>query len=273
MPTFKRRDQEEMEKAKDLLEADPGAALGFVKSLFFGRLKLEAVMPYPKQDPDEKRRTDELIQKVEAFLKAEVDADLIDVEERIPQHVIDGLGRLGVLGMTVPKEYGGGGFTHTAYCRVLERISAHCASTAVLVGAHQSIGMKAVILMGTEEQKRQFLPALARGEKLAAFCLSEPEVGSDAANVQTTARLSEDGKSYILNGDKKFATNAALAGMMTVMAKTPVPVPDTGKSNGNGNGNGNGHTVKEKVTAFLVTPDLPGFEIVSHNRSKMGVRG
>src|SRR5256885_2108899 len=196
MPTFKRRDQEEMEKAKDLLEAAPGAELSFVKSLFFGRLKLDAVMPYSKQDPDEARRTEELIEKVEAFLKAEVDADKIDVEERIPQHVIDGLGRLGVLGMTVPKEYGGGGFTHTAYCRVLERISAHCAGTAVLVGAHQSIGMKAVILMGTEEQKRTFLPALARGEKLAAFCLSEPEVGSDAANVQTIARLSEDCTHY-----------------------------------------------------------------------------
>ena len=260
MPTFKRRDQEEMEKAKDLLEAAPGAELSFVKSLFFGRLKLDAVMPYPKQDPDEARRTDELIEKVEAFLKAEVDADQIDVEERIPQHVIDGLGKLGVMGMTVPKEYGGGGFTHTAYCRVLERISAHCAGTAVLVGAHQSIGMKAVILMGTEEQKRTFLPALARGEKLAAFCLSEPEVGSDAANVQTTARLSEDGTHYILNGHKKFATNAALAGMMTVMAKTAVTDKASGKT-------------KDKVTAFLVTPDLPGFEVVSPNRSKMGVRG
>src|SRR5919112_3098822 len=219
MATFKRRDQEEMEKAKDLLEAAPGAGLGFVKSLFFGRLKLDAVMPYPKQDPDEARRTDELIEKVDAFLKAEVDADKIDVEERIPQSVIDGLGRLGVLGMTVPKEYGGGGFTHTAYCRVLERVSAHCAGTAVLVGAHQSIGMKAVILMGTEEQKRTYLPALARGEKLAAFCLSEPEVGSDAANVQTTARLSDDGEHWVINGQKKYATNAALAGMMTVMAK------------------------------------------------------
>src|SRR4051812_48887460 len=111
MGTFNRRDQEEMEKAKDLLEVAPGAELGFVKSLFFGRLKLDAVMPYPKQDPDEARRTDELIEKVDAFLKNEVDADLIDVEERIPQSVIDGLGRLGVLGMTVPKAYGGGGFT------------------------------------------------------------------------------------------------------------------------------------------------------------------
>ena len=260
MPTFKRRDQEEMEKAKDLLEAGPTGEMGFAKSLFFGRLKLDAIMPYPRQDPEEARQTDEIIRKVEAFMKSDVDADRIDVEERIPQSVIDGLGKLGVLGMTVPKEYGGGGLKHSAYCRVLERITSHCASTAVLVGAHQSIGLKALVLMGNEQQKRQFLPSLASGEKIAAFCLSEPEVGSDAANVQTTARLSEDGQYYILNGQKKFATNAALAGMMTVMAKTPVT------------DNGNGQT-KEKVTAFIVTPDLPGFEVVSPNRSKMGIRG
>src|SRR5205085_8404914 len=143
---------------------------------------------------DEFARVHELLARLGEFLKAEVDADRIDAEERIPQHVIDGLGRLGVLGMTVPKEYGGGGLSHTAYCRVLERISAHCASTAVLVGAHQSIGLKALVLMGTPEQKANFLPRLARGEILAAFCLSEPEVGSDAANVQTTARLSPDGR-------------------------------------------------------------------------------
>ena len=260
MPTFKRRDQEELEKAKDLLEAAPSADMGFVKSLFFGRLKLDAVLPYPKQDADEAKRTDELIRQLDAFLPSEVDADAIDREERIPHWVIDGLGRMGVMGMTVPKEYGGGEFSHTAYCRVLERISAHCASTAVMVGAHQSIGLKALVLMGNEAQKQQYLPDLAAGRKLAAFCLSEPEVGSDAANVQTTARLSPDGSCWILNGHKKFATNAALAGMMTVMAKTPISENGSGK-------------VKEKVTAFIVTPDLPGFEVVSANRSKCGVRG
>ncbi|MGB7159491.1 MAG: acyl-CoA dehydrogenase family protein [Tepidisphaeraceae bacterium] len=261
MPTFKRADQEQFEKAKDLLETDAAGGakeLGFVKSLFYGRLKAEHVLPYPQQNPDERRRTDELIAKLDAFLKAEVDADAIDAEERIPQHVIDGLARLGVLGMTVPPEYGGGGFQHSSYCRALERIAQHCTSTAVLVGAHQSIGLKALMLMGTEEQKRQFLPALARGEMLAAFCLSEPEVGSDAANVQTTARLSDDGRHWIINGEKKFATNAALAGFMTVMARTLVT--------------DNGQT-REKVTAFIVTPDLPGFEIVSPNRSKCGIRG
>ena len=129
----------------------------------------------------------------------------------------------------------------------------------MLVGAHQSIGLKAIVLMGTEQQKTRISPALASGEKLAAFCLSEPEVGSDAANVQTTRGLSEDGTHWILNGEKKFATNAAIAGMMTVMAKTPV-TDDKGKTT-------------EKVTAFIVTPDLPGFEIVKPNRSKMGIRG
>src|SRR5437588_12727960 len=133
MPTFKRRDQEEMEKAKDLLEGAPSAEMGFVKSLFFGRLKLNAVLPYPKQDAEEAKRTDELIAKLNAFLAKEVDADQIDREERIPHWVISGLGDLGVLGMTVPKEFGGGGFSHTAYCRALEQVSRHCASTAVLV--------------------------------------------------------------------------------------------------------------------------------------------
>src|SRR5947207_6015075 len=193
------------------------------------------------------------------FLKAEINADEIDKVERIPRSVVDGLGKLGVLGMSVPKEFGGGAYSQTAYCRALELVSRHCASTAVLIGAHQSIGLKALILMGNDEQKKQFLPDLASGRKLAAFCLSEPEVGSDAANVQTPAVLSEDGTHYILNGDKKFATNAALAGMMTVMAKTPV-TDASGKT-------------REKVTAFIVTPDLPGFQIVSPNRSKCGVRG
>src|SRR4051812_10324013 len=126
MPTFKRADQEQMEKAKDLLEAGPQHELGFVKSLFFGRLKLDQVMPYPRQDPEEAVRTDELIARMDEFLKSNLDPDRVDREEEIPKHVIDGLGRLGVLGMTVPREYGGGGFSHTAYCRVLERVSQHC---------------------------------------------------------------------------------------------------------------------------------------------------
>ncbi len=258
MPTFKRADQEQIEKAQDLLESAPSGPMGFVKSIFFGRLSSDQVLPYPMQDADEARRTDELIARVDAFLVAQVNADQIDAEERIPPHVIGGLAKLGVLGMTVPKEYGGGGFSHTAYCRVLERISGHCASTAVLVGAHQSIGLKALVLMGTEEQKQRYLPSLASGDMLAAFCLSEPEVGSDAAGVQTIAKRSADGTHWLLNGTKRYATNSALAGVMTVMAKTSVTE--------------NGRT-RDKVTAFLVNPHMSGFRVVSPNRSKCGVRG
>src|SRR5687768_3884965 len=119
MPTFKRADQEQLEKAQDLLEAHPAAEPGFAKSLFFGRVKLDEILPYPRQDPEEAQRTNELIAQVDEFLKNEVDADQIDVKEKIPKKVLDGLGKLGVLGMTVPREYGGGGFKHTSYCKVL----------------------------------------------------------------------------------------------------------------------------------------------------------
>lgn len=258
MVRLKSEHAEQLEKAKDLLELSPTEEMGFLRSLFFGRLRQDKIMPYPSADQDEWRLTDELIGKLDTFLREQVDPDRIDAEECIPPRVIEGLGRLGVLGMTVPREYGGGGFSHTAYCRVLEHVSRWCASTAVLIGAHQSIGLKALVLNGTEEQKRKYLPFLASGEQLAAFCLSEPDVGSDAASVKTHARLSEHGQHWIVNGEKRYATNAAMAGMMTVMARTPVQ--DNGRT-------------KEKVTAFIVTPDLPGFQVVRNNRSKCGIRG
>lgn len=258
MVQLSKQDQEQFEKAKDLIETGPLDDEGFVRSLFFGRLRLDKALPYPQQDTEEKRFTDELLAKVDAFMANHVDPDRIDAEERIPQEVIDGLGKLGVFGLTVPKQYGGLGLSHTAYCRILERVAQYCSSTAVLIGAHQSIGLKALVLTGTEEQKKRFLPDLAAGRKLAAFCLSEPEVGSDASNVQTRAHLSDDGTHWIINGEKKYSTNGALAGFMTVMARTPIEID--GK-------------VEDKVTAFIVTPDLPGFEVVSPNRPKMGIRG
>src|SRR5437870_619044 len=175
MPTFKRRDQEEFEKAKDLLEGAPVAEMGFVKSLFFGRLNLEKIMPYPKQDPADAQRTEDLLSNLEMFLKSEVNADEIDKTERIPRSIVDGLGKLGVLGMTVPKEFGGGAYSQTAYCRALELVSRYCASTAVLIGAHQSIGLNALVLMGKDETKKQYLPDLATGQQLTAFCMSYTE--------------------------------------------------------------------------------------------------
>src|SRR5881397_3803270 len=131
-----------------------------------------------------------------------------------------------------------------AYCRVMEEIGSRCASTSIFVNVQHSVGMRALLLFGTPEQQRRWLPPLVRGEQLAAFALTEPEAGSDAANVQTTATPTPDGKAYVLNGEKRYITNGGIAQMLTVMARTPVP--------------GSSET---KVTAFLVTPDLPGFEV------------
>src|SRR5882757_3964644 len=156
--------------------------------------------------------------------------------------------------MTIPREYGGGGLGITSYNRVLERIGQSCGSTAVMVSAHQSIGCKAIMLFGTEEQKGRWLPHLA-ADWLSAFCLSEPNVGCDAGGQETRCRLSEDGSHYILNGEKKWATSGALSGLFTVMAKQQM-------ADG-----------KDKVSAVIGTPVIEGIEIFEKNRSKCGIRG
>src|SRR5437870_11842862 len=104
--------------------------------------------------------------------------------------------------MTAPKEYGGRGFSQMANCKVLEEIGRRCASTSVFVNAHHSIGIRALLLFGTHEQKQQWLPKLSSGEQLGSFALTEKEAGSDAANVQMQARPTEDGSHFILNGEK-----------------------------------------------------------------------
>jgi acyl-CoA dehydrogenase family member 9 len=247
--------QKEIQQAEELLFAGP-QALGFAKGLFQGHFVADWVMPYPRIAEAEKNNLDNTLRELREFLDAHLDAAEIDRQADIPRSVIDGLGRIGVLGMTAPKEYGGHGFSQMANCKVLEEIGRRCASTSVFVNAHHSIGIRALLLFGTHEQKQKWLPKLVTGEQLGAFALTEKEAGSDAANVQMQARLSEDGSHFILNGEKRYITNAAIAHELTVMARTPMPGSD-----------------KTAVTAFLVTPDMPGFEILEARMPKMGIRG
>src|SRR5262249_3332038 len=144
---------------------------------------------------------------VRRFVEEKIDAVGIDRNADIPPEVITGLADLGVLGMTGPKEYGGRGFSQLANTKVMEVIGGHDAPTAGFLNAPQRIGIRALFLFGTEEQKRRWLPDLVSGRKLAAFALTEKEAGSDAANVQTTATPTPDGKAYILNGEKRYITN------------------------------------------------------------------
>jgi acyl-CoA dehydrogenase family protein 9 len=247
--------QKEIQQAEELLFAGP-QALGFTKGLFQGHFVADWVMPYPRIPAVQQVELDETLKELRQFLDEHLDPAEIDRKADIPRSAIDGLGRVGVLGMTAPKEYGGRGFSQMANCKVLEEIGRRCASTSVFVNAHHSIGIRALLLFGTHEQKQRWLPKLSTGEQLGAFALTEKEAGSDAANVQMQARPSADGSHFILNGEKRYITNAAIADVLTVMARTPVPGSD-----------------KTAITAFLVTPDMPGFEMLEARMAKMGIRG
>src|SRR4051795_4372901 len=245
----------QVRQAEELLFSGPSRS-GFAKALFRGEFRGDVLFPYPELPDDERARVDAAVRDLRQFADAHIDAAAIDRQADIPASVIEGLAKLGVLGMTAPPEHGGRGFTQSGYCRIMEVIGGHDASTAVFVNAHHSIGIRALLLFGTPEQKARWLPPLARGEKLAAFALTETEAGSDASNVQTTATPDEDGRTYRLTGTKRYITNGAIADVLTVMARTPDP--KGGDS---------------KVTAFLVTPDLPGFEVVEARMPKCGIRG
>ena len=247
--------QKEIQQAEELLFAGP-QALGFAKGLFHGHFVADWVMPYPRVPAAQQTELDKTLAEVRQFLDEHLDPVAIDRQADIPRAVIDGLGRVGVLGTTAPVEFGGRGFMQMANCQVLEEIGSRCASTSVFVNAHHSIGIRALLLFGTHEQKQKWLPKLVTGEQLGAFALTEKEAGSDAANVQMQARPSENGSHFILNGEKRYITNAAIAHVLTVMARTPVPDSD-----------------KTAITAFLVTPDMPGFTILEARMPKMGIRG
>ncbi len=248
--------QKEIQQAEELLFAGR-QELGFAKGLFLGKFVADWAMPYPRIPAAQQAELDTSLTEVRQFLDRTLDPVAIDENEDIPQELIDGLGRVGVLGMTAPTEFGGRGFSQRAYCKILEEIGSRCASTSVFTNAHHSIGIRALLLFGTREQKEKWLPPLVTGKQLAAFALTEENAGSDAANVQMTATPSEDGSHYILNGEKRYITNAAIAQVLTVMARTPVP----------------GKEGKTAITAFLVTPDMPGFTMLEARMPKLGIRG
>jgi alkylation response protein AidB-like acyl-CoA dehydrogenase len=247
--------QKEIQQAEELLFSGR-QELGFAKGLFLGDFVADWAMPYPRLTDRQQAEVDAAVAELRLFLDQNLDSDAIDRNADIPRELINGLGRVGVLGMTAPTEVGGRGFTQMQYCKVLEEIGARDASTAVFTNAHHSIGIRALLLFGTKEQQEKWLPRLMNGDQLAAFALTEREAGSDAANVQMTATPTEDGSGYILNGEKRYITNAAIAQVLTVMARPPIPGKD-----------------KDAITAFLVTPDIEGFEMIEARMPKLGIRG
>jgi len=250
-------DDQQRKLAEELLFSEKKSP-SFARLIYFGIVDPSTIFPYPHPTIEDKEKIDAFVLRAEEFAKEHIDGNKIDRDAAIPDEVIAGLGRLGILGMTIPQRYGGLGMSQYAYCRTIEILSRYCGATALFVNAHQSIGLKALLLFGTEEQKQQWLPPLARGECLAAFSLTEPNAGSDANGIETRAVFDIDKHVWRINGRKQWTTNGAIASVLTVMARTEIQTPE-GK--------------QDKITAFLVTPDMPGFQITAASLEKVGMRG
>jgi acyl-CoA dehydrogenase family protein 9 len=226
----------------------------FMKGLFFGDIDENLIFPWRDPAASEVGTLQTMLGSVRRFVESRVDSAQIDRQARIPDEVLAGLKELGCFGMLVPQSYGGAGLSTTGYARIVQEVAGLDASLAVTLGAHQSIGMKGILLFGTDEQKARYLPRLATGELVAAFALTEPGAGSDAAAIQTRAERQPDG-SYVLNGSKIWISNGGFAGVFTVFART------SRSEDG----------VKPRITAFIVERG-PGVT-TGPNEHKLGIRG
>jgi alkylation response protein AidB-like acyl-CoA dehydrogenase len=230
----------------------------FTAEMFRGNFRWDLLHPYPKQDAEDQKTGDELIEKIRVVLDEHLDPIAVDATGEYPMHVLDELAKIGVFGMKIDKKYGGLGLSQWNYGRVLSFIGSYCQSTVTWVSAHQSIGVPQPLkLFGTEEQKQKFLPRLAKGE-ISAFALTEPDVGSDPAKMSTTATPSEDGTYYLINGEKLWCTNGTAATLMVVMAKTPPIIK-------------NGREIPQ-ISTFVVEANSPGLDVV-HRCQFMGLKG
>jgi alkylation response protein AidB-like acyl-CoA dehydrogenase len=171
----------------------------FAADLFLGKLNLDLIHPFPVQSAEDKQIGDEYLAKLERFLAENVNADEIDRTGEYPEHLFDGLRKLGAFGMKIPKEYGGLGLSITNYNRAIALVATWCGSTVAWLSAHQSIGVPQPLkLFGTKEQKERWLPRLAKCA-ITAYALTEPRVGYDPPNMSTTAKPNTYGKMWIIN--------------------------------------------------------------------------
>uniref|UniRef100_A0A8C2J6J4 Acyl-CoA dehydrogenase family, member 9 n=1 Tax=Cyprinus carpio TaxID=7962 RepID=A0A8C2J6J4_CYPCA len=233
------------------------SSLAYAKDLFLGKVNKAEVFPYPEISKEELEEINQLVQPVEKFFNEDVDSVKIDHEAVIPPETLNGLKELGLFGIQIPEEYGGLGLSNTMYARLGE-ITSLDGAIAVTLAAHQAIGLKGILIAGNDAQKAKYLPKLATGEHIAAFCLTEPGSGSDAASIQTRAKLTEDGKHFLLNGTKFWISNGGWADIMTVFARTEVVDKDGQK--------------KDKITAFIVERAFGGITS-GKPEDKLGIRG
>ena len=236
--------------------AAPDLNPSFTKGVFLGEIREDLVFPFPEYSPEERESLGAVLDSLRAWAADNVDSARFDHDGQFPDGLRQGFHELGVMGLSIPEEYGGFGASAKVYNRVFGEIGAIDPALCVYFGAHQSIGCKGIMLFGSEEQRQKYLPRCATGELVAGFCLTEPGSGSDAQAMKTSATLSDDGTHYLLSGTKIWISNAGYADLFTVFAKVAVDVD--GKR-------------KERVTAFLVDAHAPGVTL-GKREEKMGIK-
>jgi alkylation response protein AidB-like acyl-CoA dehydrogenase len=222
----------------------------FVRSMCMGRIDEDIIFPFPQMKDEEKETLRSMIQAIEQLYKGrEQDFRKWDREAHLPDDFLNQMKEYGLFSLIIPEEHGGLGLRSSAYSRIIQELGKYDGSSAITAGAHSSIGLRGLVLFGTDEQKAKYLPKLATGEMIAAFCLTEAGAGSDAASIQTKAV--KDGDHWVLSGTKIWITNGGIADFFTVFARTDTP---------------EGH-----ITAFIVTRDMGGVTNGPHE-DKMGLR-
>ncbi|CAO1351476.1 unnamed protein product [Diamesa hyperborea] len=237
---------------------EPKANQSFVHNLFRGNVESSQVFPYPMAlNQEQIEYVGAFVDPISKFFVEVNDPVRNDKTASIDQGTLDALWELGAFGLQAPEKYGGLALNNTQYGRLAEIIGAHDLGLGICVGAHQSIGFKGILLYGTEAQKEKYLPQVCTGRVYAAFCLTEPSAGSDAASIKCRAVKSADGKHYVLNGSKIWISNGGMADIMTVFAQTEVTDDEGNK--------------KDKVTAFIVERGFGGVTNGSPE-NKMGIK-
>lgn len=230
--------------------------MSFMKSLYLGEIREDLIFPFPELPAATQETARMVVDSIKRFGQEAVKSSEWDEKGQMPMEMVKQMSELGLMGLAVPEDLGGLGLPASGYARIMQETAALDGSVALTMGAHQSIGYKALLLFGSDEQKKKYLPKLASGEMIACYCLTEPGSGSDAASIKTKAVLSSDGKHYVITGNKLWITNGGIAQFMTVFAKTEVE--EKGEK-------------KEKVTAFIVEAPAQGISC-GPPEHKLGIR-